>query len=152
MCSVPDRDSDSSQKARQGRAGADQDANNDERRVIDPHALRTTLDTQPARAGVTPKVAQRIMRLSEYRTTSKHYTVLGLTDTAAAIATRPLLPQPYCQQLGRETQRLGEPERNEPCATGTDATDVTPTKNAPYGASDAKRATGIEPATFSLEG
>lgn len=60
-------------------------ATDDDGRVIDLHALRTTLGTQLARAGVTPQVAQRIMRHSDYRTTLKHYTVLGLTDTAAAI-------------------------------------------------------------------
>ncbi|MBP6473572.1 MAG: tyrosine-type recombinase/integrase, partial [Chloroflexi bacterium] len=62
----------------------------DEGRAIDLHALRTTLGTQLARAGVTPQVAQRIMRHSDYRTTLKHYTVLGLTDTSAS-TTRPCL-------------------------------------------------------------
>ena len=50
--------------------------------VIDLHALRTTLGTQLARAGVAPQIAQRIMRHADYRTTLKHYTVLGLADTA----------------------------------------------------------------------
>src|SRR5262245_56057002 len=43
------------------------------------------LATNLARAGVAPQIAQRIMRHSDYRTTLKHYTVLGLRDTAAAI-------------------------------------------------------------------
>jgi hypothetical protein len=37
-------------------------------------------------------------------------------------------------------------------ATGTDGKPAIPTKNGPHGPSDAKRATGLEPATFSLEG
>ncbi len=78
-------------------------------RVIDLHSLRTTLGTQLARAGVAPQVAQRIMRHSDYKTTLKHYTVLGLTDTAAAVAR---LPGITC------------PESKAMAATGT--TDSTP--------------------------
>src|SRR5690606_6036171 len=61
-------------------------AEDDEGRVIDLHALRTTLGTKLARAGVAPQIAQRIMRHGDYRTTLAHYTVLGLTDTAGAMA------------------------------------------------------------------
>ena len=60
-------------------------------RVVDLHALRATLATQLARASVTPQVAQRILRHSDYRTTLKHYTMLGLVDTAAAIAKLPFV-------------------------------------------------------------
>ncbi len=56
-----------------------------EGRVIDLHALRTTLGTALARAGVAPQVAMKIMRHSDYKTTLKHYTVLGSTDMSAAI-------------------------------------------------------------------
>ena len=56
-----------------------------EGRVADLHALRATLATNLARAAVTPQVAQRILRHSDFRTTLKHYTMLGLTDTTAAI-------------------------------------------------------------------
>jgi hypothetical protein len=38
----------------------------DEGRVIDLHALRTTLGTQLARSGIAPQIAQRIMRHAEY--------------------------------------------------------------------------------------
>ncbi len=38
-----------------------------------------------ARASVAPQIAQRIMRHSDYRTTQKHYTILGLSDTSKAI-------------------------------------------------------------------
>jgi integrase len=118
----------------------------DEGRVIDLHALRTTLGTQLARAGVTPQVAQRILRHSDYRTTLRHYTVLGLADTAKAVSqlpgvkpvgseaaaatgttdTAPKTPQLFCQQLGRETARNGAAERNEPGAEGDNDTNTKP--------------------------
>lgn len=80
----------------------------DEGRVIDLHALRTTLGTQLARVGVTPQVAQRIMRHGDYRTTLKHYTVLGLTDTAAAMD-RPSGHRPRCGRPTRPTSAHGWP-------------------------------------------
>jgi len=78
-------------------------------RVIDLHALRTTLGTQLARAGVAPQIAQRIMRHSDYKTTLRHYTILGLTDTAAAMDRLP---------------GVGTPETERQAATGTH--DATP--------------------------
>ncbi len=107
-------------------------AEDDEGRVIDLHGLRTTLGTNLARAGVAPQLAQRIMRHADYRTAQKHYTALGLTDTAKAIEQLPAIktdqrqaatgtyddradnsglknpqpnPQLYPQQLGRESVR-----------------------------------------------
>ena len=53
--------------------------------MVDLHALRTTLGTNLARQGVPPQIAQKLMRHSDYRTTQKHYTVLGLNDTSGAI-------------------------------------------------------------------
>jgi integrase len=82
-------------------------------RVLDLHGLRTTLGTNLARAGVAPQLAQRIMRHSDYRTTLKHYTVLGLADTAKAIEQLP---------------RIDRPERE--AATGT--MDVTPRQDAQH--------------------
>ncbi len=104
----------------------------DEGRVIDLHAMRTTLGTNLARTGIAPQLAQRIMRHSDYRTTLKHYTVLGLADTSRAINQLPDVkdvaaaravatgtdgrgstdlqqndPQLYPQQLGRETVQNG---------------------------------------------
>jgi integrase len=54
-------------------------------RVADLHGLRATLGTRLARAGIAPQVAQRIMRHADYRTTLKHYTMLSLADTTAAM-------------------------------------------------------------------
>jgi len=69
----------------------------DQGRVVDLHALRTTLGTQLARAGVAPQVAQKIMRHSDYTTTLRHYTVLGLHDTSAAVAKLPSIRTPEKQ-------------------------------------------------------
>jgi integrase len=99
-------------------------------RVVDLHALRTTLGTNLALAGVAPQLAQRVMRHADYRTTLKHYTVLGIADTSKAINAlsriesaveavaavagggncRPNKPQQHPQlyphQLARETMRF----------------------------------------------
>ncbi|MBX3357402.1 MAG: tyrosine-type recombinase/integrase [Phycisphaeraceae bacterium] len=146
-----------------------------EGRVIDLHALRTTLGTQLARAGVTPQVAQRIMRHGDDRTTLKHYTVLGLTDTAAAMDRLPAIaperqseaatgttdaapidPQLFCQQLERGTGRNRAASRGE-ATFGRDRSESRKTPQSPGFLHDSairstKRATGLEPATFSLEG
>ncbi|NNF44293.1 MAG: hypothetical protein HKO59_15675 [Phycisphaerales bacterium] len=37
------------------------------------------------------QIAQRIMRHGDYRITLRHYTVLGLTDTARAVADLPAI-------------------------------------------------------------
>ncbi|HEX6884855.1 MAG TPA: tyrosine-type recombinase/integrase, partial [Planctomycetota bacterium] len=58
-------------------------------RVADLHGLRATLGTRLARAGIAPQVAQRIMRHADYRTTLKHYTMLSLADTTAAMQRLP---------------------------------------------------------------
>ncbi|MBX3355256.1 MAG: tyrosine-type recombinase/integrase, partial [Phycisphaeraceae bacterium] len=60
-----------------------------EGRVADLHALRTTLGTRLARAGVAPQVARVLMRHTDYRTTLAHYTALGLHDAAGALASLP---------------------------------------------------------------
>jgi integrase len=147
----------------------------EEGRVIDLHAMRTTLGTQLARAGVTPQVAQRIMRHSDYKTTLKHYTILGLTDTSAAMNrlpgiapqrlanaatgttdSAPIDHQPFCQQLERESTRNRAKQRDE-TARGTDRGGNEKPQQSPGFSRDSsadspKRATGFEPATYSLEG
>jgi len=87
----------------------------DEGRVIDLHAMRTTLGTNLARAGVAPQLCQRIMRHSDYKTTLKHYTVLGLTDTAKAIASLPGIDRPtnnVAKATGTtDAMPLGDPQQ-----------------------------------------
>jgi integrase len=58
-------------------------------RIADLHALRATLGTRLARAGIPPQIAQRIMRHADYRTTLKHYTMLSHADTTAAMQRLP---------------------------------------------------------------
>ncbi len=70
-----------------------------EGRVIDLHAMRTTLGTALAKAGVAPQLAQRIMRHADYRTTLKHYTVLGVVDLAKAIDALPPIREAESQVM-----------------------------------------------------
>jgi hypothetical protein len=139
-------------------------------RVIDLHALRTTLGTQLARAGVAPQIAQKIMRHGDYRTTLKHYTVLGLSDTSKAVAEIPSIKSPGSdsqqatgttderphspRQLGRETRQFGAKSCAERSASESQpAQHKTRSSGALSGSERAlakKRVIGIEPTTFSL--
>ena len=143
-------------------------------RVIDLHALRTTLGTKLARAGIAPQIAQRIMRHGDYRTTLSHYTVLGLSDTAGAVEAlapigtperqaeratgttdaRPGDPERprYSPQLGRETMRNGAARRDERGPRSDARNSENTVKKGPERVSGPKRAKGLEPSTFSLEG
>jgi len=60
-----------------------------ERRQLDRHALRTTLGTHLAQAGVLPQSAMRVLGHSDVRITMKHYTALRIEDTAKAVQTLP---------------------------------------------------------------
>lgn len=60
-------------------------------RVADLHALRTTLGTTLARAGVPVQVAAQAMRHADPRTTQRHYVALGLSDVAGAISRLPVV-------------------------------------------------------------
>lgn len=53
------------------------------------HCLRHTFATLLARKGVTPGVAQKLMRYSDIRLTMNIYTHLDLADTAEAVAALP---------------------------------------------------------------
>jgi hypothetical protein len=58
-------------------------------RQLDRHALRTTLGTHLARAGVLPQLAMKVMGHNDVQTTMKHYTALRLADTAKAMNALP---------------------------------------------------------------
>jgi integrase len=73
-------------------------------RVADLHSLRTTLGTALARQGVTPQIASRLMRHGDVRLTMKHYTALGLVDTAGAILRVPGVPDAV---VGERQQATG---------------------------------------------
>lgn len=61
----------------------------DQGRVLDFHALRTSCATILASHGVAPSVAQRILRHSDPRITAKHYTKLALGELADALGSLP---------------------------------------------------------------
>ncbi len=68
-----------------------------EGRVADLHSLRATLATRLALAGTPPQLAQKIMRHSDYRVTLKHYTILGIEDTARALEKLSEIGKPITQ-------------------------------------------------------
>lgn len=144
-------------------------------RVIDLHALRTTLGRQLARSGVTPQVAQKIRRHSDYRTTLRHSTVLGLNDTSKAMDklpgvrptgsdadaatgttdSAPVDPQLFCQQLGRENGDSSAKTRDEARGVDRFGREQKGLKIAAY-CDDARRGAeverkGLEPSTPSLQ-
>ena len=142
-------------------------AEDDEGRVADLHALRMTLGTTLARAGVAPQVAQRLMRHSDYKTTMNHYTALGLRDIAQAVESLPRVdipaaedlatpgsPQQYSRQLGRGMARSIATTRDTRLrSAGAEVRAEaarSAAKCAPARPGDGKRETGLEPATFSL--
>ncbi|WP_428390135.1 tyrosine-type recombinase/integrase [Mucisphaera sp.] len=142
-------------------------------RVADLHALRTTLGTNLARAGVSPQVAQKIMRHSDYRTTLSHYTVLGLSDTSKAVEALPL-PDEQEQTMATGTDHATSDSHPNShliqCDSVQDAATQRITEAHGTACSSerkplnhaaisdtmrvdaSKRAKGLEPSTFSLEG
>jgi len=60
-------------------------------RTVDVHCLRHTFATLLARNGVSPSVAQKLMRHSDIRLTMNTYTHLDLADTAGAVAALPAM-------------------------------------------------------------
>ncbi len=58
-------------------------------RTVDVHSLRHTFATLLARNGVSPGVAQKLMRHSDIRLTMNTYTHLDLADIAGAVAALP---------------------------------------------------------------
>ena len=67
-------------------------AEDEQGRVVDFHALRTTFITNLSRSGVAPKTAQLLARHCDINLTMNTYTMLGVMDTAAAVETLPAIP------------------------------------------------------------
>ena len=84
-----------------------------EGRVIDLHAMRTTLGTMLARQGAKPQVAREIMRHSDYQTTLTHYTMLGLSDTAGAINEIPDIGTPETISATGTMSATADPQQSE---------------------------------------
>ncbi len=60
-------------------------------RIVDFHSLRHTFSTLLSRAGVSPRVAQSLMRHADITTTMKTYTHVELMDRVAAVSALPAL-------------------------------------------------------------
>ena len=58
---------------------------------LDIHCLRHTFATFLARNGISPAVAQKLLRHSDIRLTVNIYTHLDLPDTADAVAALPMV-------------------------------------------------------------
>jgi integrase len=61
--------------------------------VADFHSLRKTFITNLSLAGVTPKMAQSLARHSDINLTMNVYTMLNVSDQAAAVESLPPIPQ-----------------------------------------------------------
>lgn len=151
-------------------------------RTLDFHSLRTTTGTMLARAGVTPQVARMVMRHADIKTTLKHYTDLRLHDAAKAVASLPPPggtqgPQPM-KATGTCAPGVGAPLGVVGAPQGSLRLTGSHNGKSPQGASPStgggenssgnagvcaarhegsragggKRAKGLEPSTFSLEG
>ena len=60
-------------------------------RTVDLHALRHTFAALLTPNGVSPSVAQKLMRHSDIRLTMNTYTHLELADAAGAVAALPMI-------------------------------------------------------------
>lgn len=133
----------------------------DDRGVPDLHALRVTLGTMLARAGVTPQVAQRLLRHADYRTTLQHYTALEIIDVSAALNQLPFEGVGQHRQKHRHSPHettpddagLGDTVRHSQAGLFQQkpAPEVSEAgKRGSVRGHSTKRVTGLEPATFSL--
>jgi len=140
-------------QARLGRSAVPDDAGE----VIDFHSLRATFATMLARAGVLPLHLRRLMRHASIETTDKHYTGLRLSDLGREVdrlghvgVRTPVrtCPAPKHASRGASVRegRRGREERIDSEAAVLAGLGVTRRDHA------GKRETGLEPATFSLEG
>lgn len=98
-----------------------------EGRQLDRHALRTTLGTHLARAGVLPQSAMRMLGHTDVRITMKHYTALRIEDTAKAVQALPSI----------EASKAAGNNANALQATGTDGKPVG--KSSPANVADPGR-------------
>jgi integrase len=140
-------------------------------KVVDLHAMRTTLGTNLARAGVAPQIAKDIMRHGDYRTTLKHYTQLHVRDAAAAINQISVPAVEAGDRRAAVGAAVDTAVAPRPGASGRTSTrGTTRGAAAPFGLDHSvitggnasscepmhvdalKRAKGVEPSTFSLEG
>jgi integrase len=75
----------------------------DEGRFFDFHSLRHTFGTNLAKAGVSPKLAQELMRHSDINLTMNIYTHVDMPDLAAAVERLPNFPSSSSPKQQRAT-------------------------------------------------
>jgi len=151
------------------------DKRDDRGRTLDIHALRHTFGAHLSKGGVGRRTAQSAMRHSVLELTMNTYTDPRLLDVVGALSALPDLPldDPGTAERQRATGTDGRklvpglvPNAGNQCTSGTIAdesgngrtsagTAVTSAADESSGQpSDSvlKRAKGLEPSTFSLEG
>lgn len=75
----------------------------DQGRVVDRHALRTTMISWLATTGAHPRTAQALARHADVETTMARYTDVRLLDTRAAMDRLPLPENPAAKRPATET-------------------------------------------------
>ncbi len=148
----------------------------DERgRTVDVHAMRHTFGTHLSKGGISPRTAQAAMRHSTLDLTMNTYTAPRLLDVAGAMDVLPSLPlgedsaTDQAKATGTDPTSLvpmlvpnpgnqrpltsvdGKPGRAD--VSQQDAVSLADDSGSePLTRRDKKRAKGLEPSTFSLEG
>ena len=148
----------------------------DERgRTVDVHAMRHTFGTHLSKGGVSPRTAQAAMRHSTLEMTMNTYTDPRLLDVAGAMDALPMLPldggpiRDSEKATGTDARTLVPmlvPDAGQPSTSGSSGDIRVEKGNSPRmpvnghvvngsdvkSTVDTKRAKGLEPSTFSLEG
>jgi len=147
----------------------------DRGRTVDVHAMRHTFGTHLSKGGVSPRTAQAAMRHSTIDLTMSTYTDPRLLDVAGALDVLPSLPLgngPHTQQAkatGTEARTLvpllvptpGNRSTNRAIADKMERREGPHRISVSVAADESsqskstgveKRAKGLEPSTFSLEG
>ena len=143
--------------------------------TVDVHAMRHTFGTHLSKGGVSPRTAQAAMRHSTIDLTMSTYTDPRLLDVAGALDVLPSLPLddgPHAQRVkatGTEARTLvpllvptpGNHSTNRAIADkmgrgggprGIDVSAAVDESSQSKSTGVEKRAKGLEPSTFSLEG
>lgn len=148
----------------------------DRGRTVDVHAMRHTFGTHLSKGGVAPRTAQAAMRRSSLDLTMNTYTDPRLLDVAGAMDALPSMPlNPGGDQRTRTSMTGTDPAPLVPMLvpkTGNGSQNLASSDKTTRGVSSprsgvsdaacrssqeltrhvTKRAKGLEPSTFSLEG
>ena len=104
-------------------------------RVIDFHSLRHTFSTLLSSAGVTPQVAQKLMRHADITTTMKTYTHIEVLDRRAAVEALPSM----VEDSGIEEMKVAVGAENLRGARATNMQPISPPGGSVGGTSGQSR-------------